>query len=71
MTKSEITLEEIAEHMRSALRYIRNEMNYRIYQIEGGHDIPLTGEMHTAVNRANEALIEYDEHVASLNKGEE
>lgn len=44
------------EKLTSALRLCKNEMKYRIYQIEGGYDIPLTGEMHAAVKIAEMAL---------------
>lgn len=44
----------------SALKYCKNEMKYRIFQIEGCHEIPMVGEMHTAVELADEALKEFE-----------
>ncbi len=57
---------EAAEKMRTALQYGKNEMKYRIHQIEGGYNIPLTGEMHRAVEMADEALVNYETAVRHL-----
>ncbi len=46
------------EVMRTALRYNRNEMHYRMDQIENGWNIHMTGEMHTAIKMADDALAE-------------
>lgn len=42
-----------------ALKYNKNEMNYRIFQIKDGREIPMIGEMYTAVKKAEEALDAY------------
>lgn len=46
----------LVEEMVAALRYNKNEMGYRLYQIEGGYQIPMVGEMYTAIKKADEVL---------------
>lgn len=56
----EILLPEI-KALVAALKYNKNEMSYRLYQIEGRHEVKLTGEMHTAIKMAEEALARWKE----------
>ena len=55
------------ERLKNALKYIRNEMKYRLYQIEQGlknddwGHITMYGEMIRAIEMADQALADYGE----------